>query len=202
MIKLYCFPRSGNSREVKLVLTEKEVPYESINIHADDQIKETPEFKKASPRGKVPAIVDGTVHMSEAYDINVYLEDHYPQNPLLPKDNDARTEIRQWVMKYDKELVLKIGLLLIECILKPKEQQKETTKEKLRAGIQAALKEVEEQLDGKEYLFGDYSLGDIALTPHLAALPRLGMELGEEYPQLKLWLEKIKSRPNFQATTG
>ena len=93
MLKLYCFPRSGNSREVKIVLAEKGVPYESINAHAEGFDRENPEFKKASTFGKVPAIIDGSVYMSEAYRINEYLEDKYPQSPLLPKEESQRAKI-------------------------------------------------------------------------------------------------------------
>lgn len=203
MIKLYCFPRSGNSREVKLVLLEKKIPYESINVHADEFKEEDPDFKKASPNGTVPAIVDKEVRMAEAYDINVYLEDRYPQNPLLPKDPSLRDSIHQWVAKYDKTLCLKIGLLLIETLLKPREQQKEETKEKLRSGIHAALAEVERDLADKEYFFGDYSLADVSLTPHLSALQaRLGVTFAEGYPNLHAWFERIKARPNFPASAN
>ena len=202
MLKLYCFPRSGNSREVKIVLAEKGVPYESINVHADGFNRETPEFKKASSSGKVPAIIDGDVYMSEAYCINEYLEDKYSQNPLLPKEKSQRTQIREWVAVYDKRLVLKIGLLLIECILKPKEQQKEETKQKLRQEILAALKEISDFLGGKEYFFGKYSLADVSLTPHLVVLPRLGVELGEEYRNIKNWTERIKTKPGFAASAN
>jgi len=202
MIKLYCFPRSGNSREVKLVLAEKNIPYESFNIHAEDRVKESPEFKKASPQGKVPAIVDGDVFMSEAFDINCYLEDKYPEKSLLPEGPEGREKIREWVKKYDKELVFKIGLLLIECILKAKEDQREPVKEKLRNGIFQALGEVDRQLAGLEYLFGNYSLADIAITPHLAALPRLGIELDDNYPNLKAWMARIKARPSFEGSVS
>jgi glutathione S-transferase len=199
-MKLYCFPRSGNSREVRIVLAEKGIMPEKINVHAPDFNKEDPDFKKASPGGKVPAIIDGDVYLSEAYKINEYLEDKYPQNPLLPKSPEERKKIHDWVALYDKKLVLKIGLLLIECVLKPKDQQKEETKQKLRQEILGALKEIETLLTGKEYLFGAYSLADISLIPHLAVLPRLGVELDESYPQLKSWLERMKQRPSFSAS--
>ncbi len=199
-MKLYCFPRSGNSREVRLVLAEKGVAYEKINVHAPEFNKEDPEFKKASPGGKVPAIIDGGVYLSEAYHINEYLEDKYTQNPILPKDKVERAKIGEWVARYDKQLVLKIGLLLIECILKPKEQQKEETKIKFRGEILASLKEVNSFLEGKEYLFGQYSLADISLTPHLVVLPRLGVELGSEYANVNAWINRVKVRPAFTAS--
>ena len=200
MIKLYCFPRSGNSREVKIVLAEKGLAFEPINIHADKSVTESPDFLKASPKKTVPALIDGDIYMSEAYLINEYLEDKYPQNSILPKDKNERAKIRAWVADYDKRLCLKIGLLLIECLLKAKELQKEETKARLRNEISAALKDADAFLGSKEYFFGNYSLADVSLTPHLAALGRVGMELGEDLTGLKHWLERVKSRPSFQMT--
>ena len=200
MIKLYCFPRSGNSREVKLVLAEKGIPFEKVNIRDAGFDKEAPEFKKASPRGTVPAIVDGDVHMSEAYAINEYLESKHPSAPLLPADPAKREEIRKWVAAYDKRLALKIGLLLIETLLKPKEQQKEEVKVKLWEDAVASMRELDVLLQGKEYLFGVYSLADISMTPHLAALHRVGKEIPAEFTNLRKWMERVKGRPSFGAT--
>src|SRR3989338_8077998 len=200
MIKLFCFPRSGNSREVKIVMAEKGLKFEPIDIHANKDVMQSPEFKKASPKGTVPAIIDGDVYMSEAYQINEYLENTYPQNPILPKDSLERAKIREWVSIYDKKLVLKIGLLLIECILKPAEQQKEETKTKLRAGILSSLKEVNDFLEKKEHIFGTFSLADISLTPHLVILPRLGVELSDEFSNVKAWINRVKNRPSFSAS--
>ena len=200
MIKLYCFPRSGNSREVKIVLAEKGIPYDPIDIHADKSVLESPDFLKASPKKTVPAIIDGELAMSEAYRINEYVEDKYSQNPLLPNDEASRAKIRSWVAGADKRLCLKVGLLLIECLLKPKEQQKEETKVRLRSEIFSALKEVNDFLGPKEYFFENYSLADVSLTPHLAALPRVGIELGEDVPNIKRWFERVKARPSFSAS--
>ena len=198
MIKLYCFPRSGNSREVKLALAEKNLPFEQINVHEKDFNKEDSEFRKASPQGKVPAIIDGGVYMSEAYEINEYLEKKYPIPPLMPKDETSRGKIREWVARYDKQLVLKIGLLVIEHLLKPKDQQKEETKVRLRGEIAAAMKEVDTQLTGKEHLFADYSLADIAITPHIAALPILGTGIPVELKNMAAWFGRIQARPSFK----
>lgn len=202
MMKLYCFPRSGNSREVKLVLEAKGIPYERINIHAEGFDKNSPEFRKASPKGKVPAIIDNGTYLSEAYEVNIYLEDKYPQNPLLSKEPEARKAIREWVASFDKKLVLKIGLLIIECLLKPKDRQKEDLKVKLRDEIRKGLEEVDRALEGKDYLFGNYSLADIAITPHITALPRVGFEVPAEFKNLKGWLERIEARPNFAASAN
>src|SRR3989338_4770802 len=96
MLKLYCFPRSGNSREVKIVLAEKNISYEQVNVHADKEVKESPDFKKASPKGTVPAIIDGDVYLSEAFLINEYLDQKYPEPLLMPEDEKKKEEIRQF----------------------------------------------------------------------------------------------------------
>ena len=198
MLKLYCFPRSGNSREVKIVLAEKNIPFEPINVHADKAVKESPEFKKASPKGTVPAIIDGEVYMAEAFLINQYLDQKSPAPPLMPKDERLKEEIRQFVAVIDKKLVLNIGLLVIECLLKPKPEQRENFKETKRAEVLSGLKEIDQRLQGKDYLFGDYSLADVAVTPHIAALPILGSGIPADLKNLTAWFQRIQARPSFK----
>ena len=199
MLKLYCFPRSGNSREVKIVLAEKNIFFEPINVHADAAVKESPEFKKASPKGTVPAIIDGDIYMAEAFLINQYLDQKYPGNShLMPQDEKKKEAIRQFVAVIDKKLVLNIGLLVIECLLKPKAEQREDFKEKKRAELLEGMRELDLMLEGKEYLFGDYSLADVAVTPHLAALPILGSGIPAELKNLTAWFTRIQNRPSFK----
>ncbi len=198
MIKLYCFPRSGNSREVKIVLAEKGLKYEPIDVHANKDVKESPEFKKASPAGKVPAIIDDDVYMSEAFLINQYLNRKYTDPALLPKSESEREELKKFVNEIDKKMVLNIGLLVIECLLKPKDQQREDFKEKKRAEVLEGMRELDRRLAGKEYLFGNYSLADSAVTPHLAALPILGSGIPAELKNLTAWFQRIQARPSFK----
>ena len=200
-MRLYCFPRSGNSREVKLALAEKGIAYESVNIHAETFDREDQEFRKASPKGRVPALIDQGHYLSEALDINVYLEDHYPEKALLPGDATRRTEILQWIREYDKRLTVKIGLYIVECLLKPQEKQNEQVKRTFKEQIVRGLGGLNEFHKGKDYLFGQYSLADIALTPHIAALGRVGIDISG-YPHIAQWLERIKARPSFQASAG
>jgi glutathione S-transferase len=117
---------------------------------------------------------------------------------LQPKDEATRAKIKEWVAVYDKKLVLKVGLLVIECILKPKAEQKEETKLKLRGEVLEGLKELDKMLEGKEYLFGDYSLADISVTPHLAALPIVGSGIPADLKNLTAWFQRIQARPSFK----
>lgn len=198
MLKLYCFPRSGNSREVKIVLHEKNIPFEPIDIKGDPAVKDSPEFKKASPKAKVPAIIDGDTYLSEAYLINEYLEHKYPDPRLLPASEAERAKIKEFILSIDKKLILNIGLLVIECILKPKDQQREDFKAQKRAEVLEGMKELDRMLEGKDYLFGAYTIADASVTPHLAALPILGSGIPAELKNLTAWYARIQARPSFQ----
>src|SRR5262245_56438404 len=62
MIKLYDFKSSPNCQRVKVVLAEKNLPYEIVPIDLRKQEQKTPEYLKLNPDGKVPVLVDdGTV---------------------------------------------------------------------------------------------------------------------------------------------
>ena len=197
MMKLFCFPRSGNSREVKIVLAEKKIPYQPVDVHADKEAAQSAEFKKASPHGMVPAIIDGDVHLSEAFLINLYLDEEYPYPPLMPKSDLQKEEVKKFVDEIDQSMVQNIGLLVVECLLKPKAEQREDFKEKKRAEVVSAMKELDRRLENQEYLFGSFSLADIAVTPHLAALPILGSGIPAEFKNLTAWFRRIQARPSF-----
>ncbi len=85
--------------------------------------------------------------------------------------------------------------------IKKVENQKEEVKVKLRADIHRGLQELDEQLEKSgEYFFGTYSLADASMTPHLAALHRVSIEIGDETANLKAWMQRMSERPSFEAS--
>ena len=93
-IKLYDFTSSPNCQRVKVVLEEKKLPYEKIPVDLKAKEQKKPEFLKLNPYGKVPVVIDGATVLYESLIINEYLEEKYPQPPLLPKDPAKRAKIR------------------------------------------------------------------------------------------------------------
>ncbi|XP_076887422.1 glutathione S-transferase zeta class-like [Bidens hawaiensis] len=82
VMKLHSHPMSSCSRRVRLALNLKGLKYECINITSVGD----PELLKVNPMGYVPALVDGTTVVSDSYAIILYLEEKYPEHPLLPRD--------------------------------------------------------------------------------------------------------------------
>lgn len=91
MFRLHGFSVSNYHNKVKLALLEKDVPFEEV---LDWGRKDAPTLAM-SPLGKVPfAEIDG-VPLAESQVILEYLEDAYPQVPLLPADPVARAKVRE-----------------------------------------------------------------------------------------------------------
>ena len=75
MLKLYDFKSSPNCQRVKVVLEEKKIPYEPLNVDLRAGAQKTPDYLKINPYGKVPAIVDGDTVLYESCIINEYLDE-------------------------------------------------------------------------------------------------------------------------------
>lgn len=91
-MKLHGINLSPYVARVALACEYKGLEFEPVRAFAD-MIK-TPEHLAISPMGKIPAFTDGDVALSESNAIIEYLEDAYPENPLLPDDAAAKAKIR------------------------------------------------------------------------------------------------------------
>ena len=80
---------------VWLALEHKGVAYDGIRLHFDRDEHKSAEFLKVNPRGKVPAIVHDGFALAESGAILEYLEEAWPERPLLPKEAKARGRVRQ-----------------------------------------------------------------------------------------------------------
>ena len=88
-MKIFWAPQTRSTRAIWM-LEEAGVDYEMelIDIRSADR-KDSKEFLAASPMGKVPAIVDGDVAMSESAAICIYVADRYAAGKLAPAIDDA-----------------------------------------------------------------------------------------------------------------
>ena len=99
IIKLYWFPKTRAARALWM-LEEAGVPFERVRIDIRDaNAKADPEFRAASPLGKVPALTDGVVRLNNSGAICAYIADAYPQARLAPPIGaPERGAYLQWLM--------------------------------------------------------------------------------------------------------
>ena len=94
MLTLCGFAASNYYNKVKLALLEKEVPFEEKLVWAD----RSPALMEKSILGKIPYFEIGDQVICESQVMAEYLEDAYPQKPLMPADPIERAELRHLIM--------------------------------------------------------------------------------------------------------
>ena len=183
MITLYDADRCPYCARVRIVLAEKGIEYEPVQVDLDDR----PSWiYEKNPLGKVPVLEEDAFVLPESAVINEYLEERYPEPALLPLDAAERSLARLLVFRFDQ-------LSRPYYALRRNEDG---------AGdrFDAELAKLNAVLDAQPFLTGRaYGLADIAYVPWLVrARQRMGIEPGR-FPALTDWLERLAARPPIAA---
>ncbi|MDF5713450.1 MAG: glutathione S-transferase family protein [Rhizonema sp. NSF051] len=197
-LQLYFTKGSTFSQRTRVVLLEKGIDFTPIEI--DLQSKPNG-FTQISHYGKVPAIKHGNVEIYESAIINEYLEEVFPEPPLLPKDPGAKAIARIWIDYANTRLVPAFNKLLRGKDANEQEQGRREFNESLLYIEQEGFG----RLSGNEpYWLGDkFSLVDISFYPWFERLPLLEHKrkftLPTETPRLQQWWNIVRNRQSVQA---
>jgi len=93
-IKLYGYFRSSAAFRVRIALNLKQLDYETAAIHLRRNDQTTPDYLAVNPQGLVPALDDGGRMLIQSLAITEYLDETYPDPPLLPKQPADRARVR------------------------------------------------------------------------------------------------------------
>jgi len=201
---LHHFPLDPFSRQVRLAMGEKKLDFQELV----ERYWERPERLEAlNASGMTPVLVDQVdgrpLVVAESRAVLEYLEEQYPERPLLPKDAGERAEVRRLQQWFDRKWDFEVnGLLLHEKI----------EKRLLRIGAPelAALRRGREAVRGHfqylEHLLGDrdwlacdqLTLADFTAAGHVSVVDYLGELPWDKFPLVKTWYMKLKSRPCFR----
>ena len=127
------------------------------------------EFRRLSPLCRIPVLIDGDVNVSDSSVICAYLDEAYPERPLLPDGPKDRARAR-WFEEYaDTRLGdLFIWNLFYQTVVRPLVWQEPGDEERVRKAldedIPAAMDYLEGELPAEGFLFGDIGLADIAVA--------------------------------------
>jgi glutathione S-transferase len=180
MITLYDAPRCPYCARVRIVLAEKDVEYETVEIDLADR---PAWLYEKNPLGKVPVLEEDDFVLPESEVIMEYLEERYPEPALMPADPADRALVRLYVDRFDQNL----GDAYYA----------------LRRGDPDGAERLAHCLSFVDrYLQRGprpYTLADIAYLPWgLRARDMLGVDLSS-YPALEGWLAQLLERPAVAA---
>ncbi len=194
MIHFYAWP-TPNCRKVSILLQELGVPYEvhTVNIGEDDQFK--PEFLDISPNNKVPAIHDTetAVKQFESGAILIYLAEKYGK--FLPSETADRASVLQWLMWQMGGLGPIAGQG--HHYLKHNPGVSDYTDKRLKTEIARLYGVLDKQLDGQDFVAGDYSIADMAIWPWVSRYEWHQVDLNA-YPNVQRWYRALLSRAAVQ----
>ena len=198
MIKLCGFRVSNYHNKVLIALHEKGVPFEEdCEVHPSQK----DEYLAKSPMGKVPYLeVDGT-RIRESAVILEYLEDAFPQVPLLPKEPLARARVREIVVFLELHLELVVRRLYGGLFFGG--SFSDETKAQVEKGVAKGLRALKAVAKFDPFIAGkDLTIADCAAFVHLPIVSLVtkrayGRDFLEDIPQVKPYLKMLGERPAF-----
>jgi glutathione S-transferase len=200
MLKLCGFHISNYHSKVRIALLEKGIEFQEDPTCTP---KQTDEFLARSPMGKAPFLeLDDGRRLSESEVICEYLEDSYPQKPLLPKDPLERAKVRELIthMELYLELVARRTYGFVFFGRPVDEEVKQTAEKDLARGVRAfkALAKFEPYIAGKELTLADCAAFVHLPLVSLATRLAYGRDVLEDLPQVKPYLQMLGERPAFR----
>ncbi len=224
MLTVYEHNESVCCQKVRILLAEKRIEHETINISFEERQQHTPEFEALNPKGKVPVIVhDGRV-VTESTIILEYLDDAFPDPPLMPKDPYWRARRRLWARWIDDEMhiphisTISFNISFTKLLKYDAESSAQGPRgapppfmfaglesAEMRASLNAYqrfLAEMDQSLADNPWLAGpEFSLADIDVVPYVWRLRNLHLSgLWDALPRVEGWLNRMAARPGFRET--
>jgi len=191
MIDFYTWT-TPNGRKVSILLEELGLEYKThtINIGQDEQI--TPEFLAISPNNKIPAIVDNDngLALMESGAIMVYLAEKHGK--FLPTDVEGRAKVMEWLMWQMGGFGPMLGQA--HHFLHFNSGKAEYAEERFRNESKRLYRVLDKQLEGKDYVCGEYSIADMAIWPWASRHEWQEIDL-KDYPNVRAWYQRLLARP-------
>ena len=195
---------SGNSARAAFALHEAGARYTPRPLNPRAGETRAPAYLAVNPMGKVPALVDGAVHLWESNAIAWYAAETHPASRLLPGTPAGRASVQRWLMFQAAH----VSPASIDVYRATNERVRafwnvSSTPDVVEAGRRALaryLPVLEDALGDRPWLEGDaLTLADIAYAPHLWLLAEGGFDFVGT-PRVCAWLERLLVRPAWQRT--
>lgn len=192
---------SPNVRKILIMLAETGLPYTVKRVEKQDDGKFPEAFFAINPNGTVPAIVDHDTGSAifESGAILHYLAEK--SGKLLPRDPASRGEVVKWLMFEAANMGPVMGELFHYLLIDP-DSLSDAHLARYKGKVARYCAILDRQLEGGDYLCGDYSIADVALYPWTVILEDMADVSVSDYPDLQQWASRIGSRPAAQTGLG
>jgi glutathione S-transferase len=198
------FPLDPASRQVRLALGEKRLPFVEL---VERYWERADRLAALNPSGLPPVLIEARgkteAVVCDARAILEHLEERHPDYALLPDDAAGRAEARRLLAWFERKFTDEVnGFLLHEKMEKRLLGLGAPELAALRRGRDALrqhLRMMEELLGTRDWLAGAaFGLADIAAASHLSVIDYLGEVPWDDFAHVRQWYVRVKSRPSFR----
>jgi maleylpyruvate isomerase len=201
---LHNYFRSSSSYRVRIALHLKGLPYEyaAVHLNRDGGEQLQPAFRTLNPQALVPVLSENGIDISQSLAILEYLEEKYPQVPLLPESIEDRAHVRQLSLAVACEIHPLNNLRVLKFLTGRLGLSDDAKNTWIRHWIETGLSALEAELARSprrgKFCFGDTpTFADICLVPQIFNAQRFNVDLGN-YPTLLAIDAECQKRPAFQ----
>jgi glutathione S-transferase len=176
---------------VRWALEEAGLPY-TLRL-LEFQEAATPAYRQEQPFSQIPVLQDGGLSLFETGAILLHLGERCPT--LLPVDADARARVTMWMFAALNSVEPYVGNLVSLVVFSAGEPWAAGARPSTEAMVDKRLRDLDDWLDGREWLADDFSVADILMTTVLRLMD--SMKMVERFEHVKAYRDRCMARPAF-----
>ncbi|KJS39290.1 MAG: glutathione S-transferase [Hyphomonas sp. BRH_c22] len=201
ILVLYEHPLSPYAQKVKIALREKGLPFEARMPEGIGAGHTKGEFADANPRREVPALIHGDTAIFDSTVILEYIEDKWPQPPLLPEAPAARAHARQIEDVMDTHFeAITWGLGELHFFRRGDEAVRKVIEARAGQQIAGFMAWLDGKLDEDDWFSGDdFGRADLSVIPYLNAADGFGYT-PVAGSRLDAWMARANGRDSVSQT--
>lgn len=201
-VLLYSYWRSSSAYRVRIALNLKGISYQQNYVHLvrDGGEQNRPEYREVNPLGLVPALVHGGQTIVQSMAIIEYLEEVFPERPLLPADFVERSRVRSIAQSICSEIQPLNNLAVMQYLKDRMQQPDESVRAWYSHWIDRGFSAVEAWLScsgSGDFCHGDSpGLADCYLVPQVYNAERFSCDL-DPYPNIQRITARCREEDAF-----
>ena len=197
MLKLHFAPNCRAGR-VLWLLEELGLEYELNKMSFHPKDLKSDEHRSRHPLGRVPVLEDEDIQIWESGAIIDYILERYKNGGLKPSADDERfPKYLQWFHYCEGMVMPPMNTIVVHTILLPPDRRDENVLGQAQRLLTKSLKPIEDNLEGKEYLVGDFTAADTMLGHACFMSNRMG-SVPDEMTNIKGYVKRLTERPAFK----
>ena len=187
---LFSKPTCIHSHRTRLVLAEKNINIEIVNVEGPDLPEDLMDL---NPYHTVPTLVDRDLVLYDSRVIIEYLDERFPHPPLMPVDPVTRAQFRLALFRIETDWYQIAEQFDVDGGGKLATKSRKMLRESILASV--------ELFAARQYFLSDeFSLVDCSIAPILWRLPVYGIDLGSHSEPIESYMKRVFERRSFQGS--